>query len=103
MAIERHTQNRVIELLQNTLNYEYLGDFSHQNNSNIIREKLEKFLNGKYTDYVIRKGIDDLIKTANDQVRHLYEVNKDVYDFLRLGISYFLIKYVVGGCYFSIN
>ena len=41
MAIERHTQNRVLELLQNTLNYEYLGDFSHQNNSNIIREKLE--------------------------------------------------------------
>jgi len=85
MAIERLTQRRVIDLLQNTLKYEYLGDFSRQNNSNIIREKLEKFLKRTYSEYVIRKGIDDLVKVANDQIRHLYEINKDVYDYLRYG------------------
>ncbi|MDY0215221.1 MAG: HsdR family type I site-specific deoxyribonuclease [Bacilli bacterium] len=85
MATERRTQKRVIELLVNKLDYVYLGDFSNKNNSNIIRDKLEAFLKGKYSDYVIRKGVDDLEKMANDQVRHLYETNKDVYDYLRYG------------------
>lgn len=85
MSIERVTQNRVINLIKSKLGYEYLGNLAHQNNSNIIKDKLENFLHGKYTDYVVRKGVEDLIKLANDQVRHLYEVNKDVYDYLRYG------------------
>ena len=42
--IERKTQNRVVKLFQNTLNYRYLGDLNGQDNKNIREDDLTTWL-----------------------------------------------------------
>ena len=45
---ERETQNRVIRLFRDTLNYKYLGDWDErENNSNIEEGELRKYLTKK--------------------------------------------------------
>src|SRR3989304_1313195 len=86
--IERKTQDRVIKLFQDKLNYTYLGNWEErQDNSNIEKELLTKFLKGKYNDDLIKKAISLLEKIATNQSKSLYDINKEVYSFLRYGIS----------------
>ncbi len=86
--IERKTQNRVIELFQEKLDYTYLGNWEkRENNSNIEKKYLLKYLKGKYDDALIQKAICELEKVATVQNKKLYNSNKAVYDFLRYGIS----------------
>lgn len=42
--IERKTQNRVVKLFQNKLNYRYLGDLNGQDNKNIREDDLTTWL-----------------------------------------------------------
>jgi len=84
---ERITQNRVIKLFTEKLGYRYLGNWhERENNNNIEEEILRSYLNKKgYNEELINRAVEQLIKTANNQVDKLYYVNKEVYTLLRYG------------------
>lgn len=86
---ERITQDRVVKLFQDQLNYTYLGNWEDRSdNSNIEEELLIKYLkeNG-YSDILISKTIDKFKATANNYNDSLYTVNKNVYGLLRYGVD----------------
>ena len=60
--IERVSQNRVVKLFKEELNYTYLGDWEErEGNSNIEEEYLKKYLDRKgYSDGHISKAIFEL-------------------------------------------
>lgn len=89
--IERATQNRIVKWFQETLKYDYLGNWEERDgNSNIEEEELRKYLLGtkKYSEELINKAIFALKKEAtinsNDD---LFTANKEVYSLLRYGTS----------------
>ncbi|MBC7525375.1 MAG: type I restriction endonuclease subunit R [Flavobacterium sp.] len=89
--IERATQNRIVKWFQETLKYDYLGNWEERDgNSNIEEEELRKYLQGtkKYSMELINKAIFALKKEAtinsNDD---LFTANKEVYSLLRYGTS----------------
>ncbi|ENA1815569.1 type I restriction endonuclease subunit R [Flavobacterium psychrophilum] len=89
--IERATQNRIVKWFQETLKYDYLGNWEErEGNSNIEEEELRKYLQGtkKYSEELINKAIFALKKEAtinsNDD---LFTANKEVYSLLRYGTS----------------
>lgn len=86
---ERATQNRIVNLFRNTLNYTYLGNWEErENNSNIETEYLSKFLKKKNVkDELIVKVIDKLKQTANNYSDSLYNNNKKFYSLLRYGVQ----------------
>lgn len=89
-APERYAQDRVVQLFQKTLKYDYLGNWiDRENNSNIEESYLRMFLRDKqkYDESLITKAVQQLKKTAGDQTRSLYDVNKEVYSLLRYGIK----------------
>ena len=84
------TQKRIINMFKdpNLLGYEYLGDWKdRENNSNVEKELLTKFLKNKYEPDQIKDAISKLEKITTDQNKSLYEINKEVYSFLRYGIK----------------
>lgn len=87
--IERATQNRIVQLFQEQLQYEYLGNWEErEGNSNIEEAELRKFLQTKYSDELINKAIFALKKEANINTNDdLYTANKEVYSMLRYGTS----------------
>jgi len=87
--IERKTQNRVVKLFQDTLGYTYLGDWSDRlGNSNIEEAYLRPFLvKQKYSGTLINKALHELRKVAGDQVKSLYDINKEIYSLLRYGVN----------------
>jgi type I restriction enzyme R subunit len=89
--IERATQNRIVKWFQETLKYDYLGNWEErEGNSNIEEGELRKYLQGtkKYSEELINKAIFALKKEAtinsNDD---LFTANKEVYSLLRYGTS----------------
>jgi type I restriction enzyme, R subunit len=86
---ERETQNRIIELFSNKLGYKYVGSWvDRENNSNIEKYYLIKYLKRKgYSEELINRAVEDLTKTADNQVDKLYYVNKEVYTLIRYGAS----------------
>jgi type I restriction enzyme R subunit len=88
--IERVTQNRVVELLQNELQYEYLGNLEKRpQNRNIEQPLLSRFLKKRqgYSEELIERALYELERVAGNQVRSLYDVNKEVYGLLRYGVT----------------
>ena len=75
---ERRTQNRVVELFQKQLDYDYLGNWEErENNSNIEEGILRKYLSKKgYSQTLIGKAIYELTKAATNQSKDLYHINK---------------------------
>jgi type I restriction enzyme, R subunit len=93
---ERQTQNRVVQLFQQQLNYRYLGNWKDRtDNSNIEINLLTTFLRDKqgYSDTLITKALHELNKVAGNQSNSLYDINKEVYSLLRYGVK---IKAEVG-------
>lgn len=87
---ERVTQNRVVRLFQDKLNYDYLGDFSdREGNSNIEVEILTAWLLGRGVERdLITKVLRELDQVSvMGQGRKLYDANKAVYKLLRYGIK----------------
>ncbi|MEM7713923.1 MAG: HsdR family type I site-specific deoxyribonuclease [Cyanobacteria bacterium P01_A01_bin.68] len=86
---ERQTQNRVVQLFQQHLNYRYLGNWKDRSNSNIETAILTGFLHNKqgYSDTLINKALYELNKISGDQTRSLYDINKEVYTLLRYGVK----------------
>lgn len=87
--LERKTQNRIVKLFQDRLNYKYLGNWEdRENNSNVEEEYLRTFLQKKkYSETLIKKAISDLKKSANRSNMSLYDLNQETYSLLRYGIK----------------
>ena len=87
--IERITQNRIVRLFQDELNYTYLGNWEdRENNSNIEEELLSDYLNRKnYSQIQINKASYKLRTTTNNFNDCLYTTNKNIYQLLRYGIK----------------
>ncbi len=85
---ERATQDRVIKLFTDELDYTYLGNLEdNANNSNIEVSQLRQYLTGRnYSSDQINKALDKLQITANNHAQDLYHNNKDVYQLLRYGV-----------------
>lgn len=85
--IERITQNRVVKLFADELGYEYLGNWENrEGNSNIEPEYLTNYLKAKkYSKEQISRVLDELKRTANNELESLYTNNKNFYTLLRYG------------------
>jgi type I restriction enzyme R subunit len=85
--VERKTQDRIVKLFSDKLDYKYLGNWhDRENNSNVEEEYLRKYLVRKgYSKELINRAIETLINAANNQVDKLYYVNKEVYSLIRYG------------------
>lgn len=86
--IERATQNRVIQFLTKELHWRYWDNLHDRaGNSNVETTLLRPMLIAKgYSESLITKAIYEFTKTAGDQNKKLFEVNKEVYSMLRYGI-----------------
>ena len=87
---ERATQNRVVQLFQQQLDYTYLGNWhKRDHNSNVESDLLTTFLRDtqKYNHTIINEAIDKLNKLNQDTTKNLYDVNKEIYGLLRYGIK----------------
>lgn len=86
--IEKKTQQRVVKLFRDSLGYDYLGDWSDQEASNIEETYLRAFLkrNG-YDDTLITRALHVLNKAAGDKSKSLYDRNREVYELLRYGVK----------------
>ena len=88
--LERRTQNRIIKLFIDELKYQFIGDLSEaQDNRNIDEARLEHFLLAyqEYDEDLVRRAINDIVKTAGDTSVDLYYRNKAVYEKLRYGVQ----------------
>ena len=87
--VERKTQNRVVKLFRDELEYTYLGNWEErENNSNIEKELLSAYLTRKgYSAIQISKAVYQLKTTANNFNESLYTTNKNVYQLLRYGVK----------------
>ncbi|PPI85359.1 restriction endonuclease subunit R [Marinobacter maroccanus] len=88
---ERETQNRIVKLFHEQLDYEYLGDWHDREelNSNIDVGLLEGWLQGRgINDTLIKRALRELEQAAAlGDGRHLYDANRDVYSLLRYGVK----------------
>ena len=86
---ERITQNRIVSLFRESLNYIYLGNWvDRYNNSNIEEDLLRKYLSSAgYNSTLINRAIDKLRIEANNYERGLYDNNKQVYSLLHYGVK----------------
>jgi len=86
---ERATQNRVIALFRDELNYRYLGDWTDRTgNSNIEEGLLTAWLGGAgYSPAQIGRALDMLRREAGHHGRNLYGNNEAVYGLLRYGVQ----------------
>ena len=85
---ERITQNRVVALFQQELDYSYLGNWEYrQDNSNIEPALLGKYLQGcNYSPAQIAKTLHALRSEADNHSRSLYDNNEAFYSLLRYGV-----------------
>ncbi|NOT69683.1 MAG: HsdR family type I site-specific deoxyribonuclease [Methylophilaceae bacterium] len=87
--IEKATQQRVVRLFQETLGYDYLGNWSDRvGNRNVDTNLAHSFLRKQgYDDALITKALHQLGKVASDQTKSLYDCNSAVYELLRYGVK----------------
>lgn len=88
---EKETQNRIVALFRERLDYEYLGDWHdrEEHNSNIETVLLADWLKKRgFNDILIKRALRELEHAAAlGDGRHLYDANRDVYSLLRYGVK----------------
>ncbi len=86
---EKLTQNRVIKLFSEDLDYVYLGDWhSRDGNSNIEEGLLTSFLLSKgHSDTIIAKVFFELKNAAKSPNQDLYANNHNFYSLFRYGVQ----------------
>ena len=87
---ERESQNRIIQLFKNELQYTYLGNWEEQPRTQPIEEDLLlDFLTNSqgYSTVVAKKAVLELVKAATNLSSGLYDANKEVYKLLRYGVA----------------
>jgi type I restriction enzyme, R subunit len=88
--IEKITQQRVVKLFCETLDYDYLGNWKYrESNRNFEEELLRTFLTQKqgYGDNLITRALFLLDKAAGDTSKSLYDRNRSAYELLRYGVK----------------
>ncbi|MBC7876954.1 MAG: HsdR family type I site-specific deoxyribonuclease [Anaerolineales bacterium] len=84
---ERATQNRIVTLFRDELGYQYLGDKTDSENSNIEEDLLTTWLaKNKYSPAQISTALHKLRTEADNHNRTLYGNNQEVYKLLRYGV-----------------
>lgn len=87
---ERVTQNRLLTLFREGLEYDYLGDWEERaGNSNVEEELLTKWLKRQgHDNKIIGKVLRELDKAkALGGSKNLYDANREVYGLLRYGVK----------------
>jgi type I restriction enzyme R subunit len=86
---ERTSQNRVLELFQKELGYNYLGDWQEEIRTIPVEETILKkhLLSKGYSETLSQKAVDELVKSASNLSSGLYASNKEVYSLLRYGVT----------------
>ncbi|MBR9920021.1 MAG: HsdR family type I site-specific deoxyribonuclease [Bacteroidetes bacterium] len=88
--LERITQDRVIQLFQKELDYDYLGNWEEQERIIPVEEDLLlnylKNVKG-YSEVLSQKAVEKFVKTVSNIGVGLYESNKEVYKQLRYGVN----------------
>ena len=86
---ERRTQNRVIGLFQDSLKYDYLGNWKDRaGNSNVEEDLLKAWLTRrKVPEPLMNRALELFRKAVRDTSKGLYDRNKDVYSLLRYGVK----------------
>lgn len=87
--IEKRTQDRVVALFRDQLDYDYLGNWiDRAGNANIEQLLLRTWLLKQGVEEVlIGRALHALAKVETDTSKHLYDRNKAVYDLLRYGVK----------------
>ncbi len=88
--VERKTQERVVRMFTEELDYGYLGNWHDGDRTSGVEVDLltQNLLARGYDDNLITRALDQLQKAAAVGVNHdLYEANKDVYQLLRYGVK----------------
>lgn len=88
-AKERVTQNRLIGLFQDVLEYDYLGNWEYrESNDNVEEALLRRYLERrKYADKEIDKAVAKFKQAATNIGAGLYNANREVYTLLRYGVN----------------
>ena len=88
--LERQTQNRVVALLRDRLNYDYRGNREKRaGNSNIEANELRLWLRKRGTpESHIERALLELRGAANDITLSIYDRNRRVYSLLRYGAKF---------------
>lgn len=85
---EKILQKRVLKILKDDLEYEYIGNLENQDNKSIREHDLKKNLEKRgYSAYLIKLALNEVKKIANNQVGGLYKNNKAFYSLLRYGVQ----------------
>ena len=86
---ERKTQNRIVALLRDRLDYDYLGNWEERiGNRNIEPDLLRAYLKDRgYADKIIDRALFLLEREAGDTSKSLYDRNRVVYDLLRYAVK----------------
>lgn len=82
------TQRQLIEFFRdpNILDYHYLGNLKDSSNKNIREADLREYLKHKgYSNKLIDKAVEELLKTASNLSNGLYDANQAVYSLLKYG------------------
>nr|MBU1329006.1 HsdR family type I site-specific deoxyribonuclease [Candidatus Omnitrophota bacterium] len=87
--VEKKTQQRIVKLFREDLDYDYLGDWTdREGNANIETALLHAWLKKRGEDEtLIGRALHILEKTAGDTGKSLYDRNRAVYDLLRYGVK----------------
>ena len=87
---ERATQDRVIQLFQKELDYEYLGNWEEELRTQPVEEQrlLDFLINQQgYTETLAKKAVDKFVLSCNNMSDGLYNTNRKVYKDLRYGVN----------------
>ncbi len=86
--IEKQTQSRVVALFQERLGYDYLGNWTDQDNRNIEPDLLTVWLSKQgVSASLITRALHELNRLASDTSKSLYDRNREVYALLRYGVK----------------
>src|SRR5690554_3682574 len=87
--IERITQNRIVKLFVEQLNYTYYGNWEkREHNSNVEQEFLIRSLTKRgYSDNLVQKAVKEVYDLATSNSGNLYDRNKAMYSLLRYGVK----------------
>ncbi|MBI5037746.1 MAG: type I restriction endonuclease subunit R [Candidatus Kerfeldbacteria bacterium] len=87
--IERKTQDRLVALIRDRLNYDYLGNWEdREDNSNVEELLLHSYLiRSGYSDTLVFKAVEELKKCTGRSNISLYDLNRETYGLLRYGVK----------------
>ena len=88
--LERTSQNRIVQLFKDELDYRYLGDWQEEERTQPVEEHLLKdFLVNKqgYSEGLADRAISKFMKAVTNMSNGLYDANKEVYKLLRYGVN----------------